>query len=164
VVGKEAAGHKQERSPEETVVTTARSRIATDDPTDKGSVAAEEPREDCAGAGGRESIDYAALRRAVSMRAVLEQLGWLDVLRGSGPQRRGPCPIHDRQERRHQTFSVHLDKGVFQCFHAKCTAHGNVLDLWSQVVGLPLYEAAQDLAQTLGIALPLLGGTEKRNP
>jgi len=30
-------------------------------------------------------------------------------------------------------------------------AHGNVLDLWAAVQGLPLYEAALHLAETFGL-------------
>jgi Transposase IS116/IS110/IS902 family/CHC2 zinc finger len=164
VQAEQAAGHKQEASPAETVVTAATATITEDVPQGKGCAEPAEPRAGAANAAGRGSIDYAALRSQVSMTAVLGALGWLEQLRGSGPQRRGPCPIHDRQERRHRSFSVHLAKGVFQCFHASCGAHGNVLDLWSAVRGLPLYEAAHNLAQTLGIALPQTPGTEKRNP
>jgi transposase len=160
----EAAGHKQEKNPERAVVTTATATVTEAAPLGKGSVEAVGPSAEATSAGGAGSIDYAALRSAVSMRRVLDELGWLEQVQGSGPQQRGPCPIHDRQERRHRSFSVHLDKGVFQCFHAGCGAHGNVLDLWAAVHGLPLYEAAQSLAQRLGIALPVTAGTEKRNP
>jgi hypothetical protein len=43
---------------------------------------------------------------------------------------------------------VHLGKNVFPCFQAACGVQGNVLDLWAAVRGLPLYEAALDLAAT----------------
>ena len=39
------------------------------------------------------------LRRQVSIEQVLRHLGYLDPLHGSGPQRRGPCPLHDAPER-----------------------------------------------------------------
>lgn len=160
----EAAGHKQEQGPATPVVTAAQSTVTETVPAGKSAGQAERAKEGVACAGAVGSIDYAALRAQVSMSAVLGALGWLEPLRGSGLQRRGPCPLHDRKERRHQSFSVHLGKGVFRCFHASCGAQGNVLDLWCGVRGLPLYEAAQDLAQTLGIALPVAPGTEKRNP
>ena len=164
VVAEQAAGHKQQGSPAQTVVTAAKATIPQEPPPGKATAVPAEPRAGAEGAAGRGSIDYAALRAQVSMTAALRALDWLERLSGPDPQRRGPCPIHDSQQRRHRSFSVHLDKGVFQCFHAGCGAHGNVLDLWSAVRGLPLYEAAQDLAQTLGIALPQTPGTEKRNP
>ena len=82
------------------------------------------------------------------MEQVLAHLGLFDRLRGRGRQRRGLCPIHAEQPIPQPTFSVHLGKNIFQCFHAKCGAHGNVLDLWAAVHHLPLYEAALHLAET----------------
>lgn len=163
-VAEQAAGHKQQGSLAGTVVTAAKATITEVTLPSKGAAPSAASKAGAEGAAGRGSIDYAALRAQVSMTAVLAALGWLERLTGTGPQRRGPCPVHDRQQRRHRSFSVQLDKGVFQCFHVGCGAHGNVLDLWSAVRGLPLYEAALNLAQTLGIALPQTPGTEKRNP
>jgi transposase len=160
----EAAGHKQEQEPARPVVTAATATVTEQGAPGKSSAEPAQPSRAAEDAERAGSIDYAALRSQVSMTGLLTELDWLEQLSGVGPQRRGPCPIHDREERRHRSFSVHLDKGVFQCFHKSCRAKGNVLDLWSAVQGLSLYEAAQDLAQTLGIDLPRLpGGTEKRN-
>jgi DNA primase len=93
-------------------------------------------------------VDFAFLREQVSLEQVLRHLGWLDHLRGRGQQRRGPCPVHGQPTDREPTFSVHLSRNLFQCFHAECGAHGNVLDLWAAVRKLPLREAALDLADT----------------
>jgi putative transposase len=57
-------------------------------------------------------IDFATLRRLVTMEQVLRHLGHLDQLRGSGPQRRGPCPVHGSQRAASRSFSVNLQKGV----------------------------------------------------
>ena len=93
------------------------------------------------------------------MEQVLRHLGLFDNLRGRGQQRRGPCPIHGQPADTQPTFSAHLGKNIFQCFHADCRAQGNVLDLWAAVHHLPLYEAALHLAETFPSH-----GTEKRNP
>ena len=69
-------------------------------------------------------------------------------LRGRGQQLRGSCPMHGQAGDGDRTFSVNLGKNVFQCFHAGCGVHGNVLDLWAAVHRLPLYEAALHLAET----------------
>jgi len=116
--------------------------------------------------GERQPLDIAAVRRAVSMEEVLAHLGYFDSLRGSGPQRRGPCPLHDAPSDRHRSFSVHLGKGVFRCFHSKCQAQGNTLDLWAAYHRLPLGQAAESLAKTFAPALtsPNKSVTEKRNP
>jgi putative transposase len=113
-----------------------------------------------------QPLDIAALRRQVSMEQVLRHLGYLDPLRGSGPQRRGPCPMHDAPSDGHRSFSVHLSKGVFRCFHPECQAQGNTLDLWAAYHRLPIGEAAHSLA---AMFVPHLtsaekSATEKRNP
>ena len=104
-------------------------------------------------AGRIESIDFAALRREVTLEQVLRHLGHLDSLRGSGPQRRGPCPVHGSSRAGSRSFSVNFEKNVFRCFCPECGAHGNVLDLWAAVHHLPLVEAARHLAQTFGLDL-----------
>jgi transposase len=96
-------------------------------------------------------VDFARLRHQITMEQVLHELRWWDCLKGHGPQRRGPCPLHEPSSPQGRCFSVHLDKNVFQCFDASCGAKGNVLDLWAQSQHLPLRQAAQDLAQRLGI-------------
>jgi transposase len=98
------------------------------------------------------SIDFAFVRSQVTMEQVLRQLGYFDRLRGNA-QRRGPCPIHGSKRDRGRTFSVHLGKGVFQCFHPPCGAAGNVLDLWCAVHRLAPYEGALSLARTFGLLL-----------
>ena len=99
-------------------------------------------------------VDFAALRRQVTMERVLRHLGHLDRLRGSGAQRRGPCPVHGSSHAASRSFSVNLQSDVFRCFCPECAAQGNVLDLWAAVHGLPLAQAAKHLAQTFGLDLP----------
>jgi hypothetical protein len=147
-----AVGHKRDE-PAKPVVTTA---TATVEPT----VSAVKPSptvkpsplsptvKPSPNRSERPKIDYAFLRQQVSMEQVLSHLGLAEQLRGHGLQRRGRCPLHARAEDTQPTFSVHLGKKVFQCFHADCRAHGNVLDLWAAVHKLPLYEAALHLAGT----------------
>jgi hypothetical protein len=96
----------------------------------------------------------------------LRHLGYLDPLRGFGPQRRGPCPLHDAPSDRHRSFSVHLRKGAFRCFHPECQAQGNTLDLWAAYHRLPIGQAAKSLATTFAphLTSPEKSATEKRNP
>jgi transposase len=107
-------------------------------------------------------LDFAHLKRQLPISRVLDQLGLLSCLRGNGPQRRGTCPIH-RGDARGRTFSVHLDRGVFQCFDASCGRKGDVIDLWANVRGLPLRQAALDLVHTFGLEPAPRARTEKRN-
>jgi len=122
--------------------------------------------------GEPRPLEITALRRQVSIEEVLKHLGYFDPLRGFGPQRRGPCPLHDAPADRHRSFSVHLGKGVFRCFHAECQAQGNTLELWAACHRLPIGQAAQSLAATFAPHLTSAEksvkqnqpATERRNP
>lgn len=147
------AGHNEDAILAREVVSADGSKVTPNEADDKSSsaTAPEVPASPTTAPTG--GIDYAALRSQVSMIQVLEHLGCLEALHGSGLQRRGPCPIHAPDDRRNRSFSVHLGKKVFQCFHPPCSAHGNVLDLWAAIHGLPLYEAARHLATTFDLEL-----------
>ncbi|MEP6934837.1 MAG: IS110 family transposase [Nitrospirota bacterium] len=132
----EAVGHKRDL-PAPKVVTTANATVAPPTPPVKPAATTKRPR-----------IDFAFLRQQVTMQQILEHLGLLDHLRGRGLQRRGGCPLHSNPDDPQRTFSAHLGKNTFQCFHAECHAQGNGLDLWAAVHRLPLYEAALHLAET----------------
>ena len=67
--------------------------------------------------------------RQVTIEQVLRYLGHLEHLRGSGAQRRGPCPVQGSSRATSRSFSVNLAKNVFRCFCPECGAKGNVLDL-----------------------------------
>ena len=82
------------------------------------------------------------------MTDVLRRLELLRRLRGNGPQRRGPCPVHQQPAEAGRSFSVNLVKQVFRCLDPDCQAQGNPLDLWAAVHHLPLHAAALDLAKT----------------
>ena len=132
-----AVGHKRDL-PAEEVVTTATATVAP--PPSPVKPPANRP--------ARPKVDFAFLRQQVTLEQVLRHLGLFDTLRGRGLQRRGPCPIHGQPHDTQPTFSAHLGKHIYQCFHAECGAQGNVLDLWAAVPKLPLYEAALHLAET----------------
>ena len=108
-------------------------------------------------------IDYPALRAAIPIEQVLALLNFQPSHRRDR-QLRGPCPVHGSNtagDRR--CFSVHLDRHVFRCFI--CGAHGNQLDLWSQIHRLPLYEAALHLCRHAAIPPPRLAPkTNRRHP
>src|SRR5262249_27883342 len=137
-----AVGHKRDE-PAGKVVTTAT-------PTVEPTAPAVNPPPPASRAA-RPRVDYAFLREQISMERVLAHLGLLERLRGGGQQRRGPCPLHSHPAAAERTFSVHLSKGAFRCFHAECAARGNALDLWAAVHRLPLYDAALHLAETFGL-------------
>jgi hypothetical protein len=136
---KKAAGHKEDKPPQSKVVTAASLKV---EPGDGQVNAPCQPR---------PRLDYAALRSQVKIEQVLEHLGWRTHLKARGAQLRGPCPVHGGPQDRSRCFSVDAHKHLFRCFHPQCAVQGNVLDLWAAVHRLPLYEAAQHLAQTFSL-------------
>ena len=105
------------------------------------------------------AINFAALRRQITMEQVLRELGWWDYLHGDTRQRRGPCPIHGSTHATSRCFSVNLHKNIFQCFDVACAAKGNVLDLWAQHHRLALLDAARDLAERFAVPAEQRRGT-----
>jgi putative transposase len=112
----------------------------------------------------RPAIDFAAVRAAITMAAVLQLLGF-QANSTRGAQQRGPCPLHGSSSGTSRCFSANLDQQAFHCF--KCARKGNALDLWAAATGKSPYEAAIDLCARLNIHLPTLRPphrTGKRNP
>jgi transposase InsO family protein len=101
----------------------------------------------------RPALDFAAVRAAVSMAAVLQLLGFQARSR-HGAQQRGPCPLHGSTSGTSRCFSANLEQQTFHCF--KCGRSGNALDLWSHATSQSPYDAARDLCQRLAIPVPLL--------
>ena len=107
----------------------------------------------------RPAIDFAAVRAAITMAAILDLLGF-QPRSVHGAQQRGPCPLHGSTSGTSHCFSANLDQNAFHCF--KCGRSGNALDLWAQATRQTIYDAALELCQRLKIPLPTLPPT-KRN-
>ena len=102
----------------------------------------------------RPAIDFAAVRAALTMTAVLQLLGCCPDRHTRGQQYRGPCPLHGSTSGTSRCFSANLEQHVFHCF--KCGRSGNALELWAEANRLSVYDAAIDLCQRLAVALPTL--------
>ena len=96
-------------------------------------------------------IDFALLRRQISLTQVLELIGFTPTTR-RGPQWRGPCPVHKSASPRSRSFAAHVDKNCWHCF--RCGAGGNALDLYLAVTKLPVYEGALELCARLHVRAP----------
>ena len=94
----EAVGHERDE-PAGRVVTTAGPTVGPTAPAVNPPAAASRV--------ARPRVDYAFLREQISIERVLAHLGLLERLRGGGPQRRGPCPLHGHPAAAERTFSVH---------------------------------------------------------
>lgn len=142
----QSAGHTPDAQPATPVVTAA----GTDN---VGEGAAD---------GESLDIDFAHLKRQLTLARVLDQRGLSARLRGSGPQRRCACPLH-RGDARGRTFSVKLQANVFQYFDTRCGQKGDVIDLWAAIHHFALRDAAVDLVRTFGLEPAPRHGTEKRH-
>jgi len=149
-----AAGRNKGQSPKRKAVTAAPLSVPVRGERHQPSIQATGASQNPSPPQPPALIDFAAIRRQVTMEQVLNHLGYLDRLIGSGPQRRGPCPLHADEHPRGRSFSVNLDKNVCQCFHPPCGLKGNVLDLWARYHRLPLREAALNLAEAFSLNTP----------
>ena len=107
-------------------------------------------------------VDFAHVKRQLTLEMVFAHLGFASRLRGVGPQRRCACPIH-RGDGRGRTLSVNLEQNAFKCFDAKCGREGDVIDFWSALHSQSTRDAALDLVRTFGIEPYPKPGPEKRN-
>ena len=96
-------------------------------------------------------VDFDRLRRQITMEQVLDLLGFIPCQR-RGDQWYGPCPLHDSPPGRRRGFSVNVALGRYYCH--RCRSRGHQLELWATAAKLPLYRAAIDLCQALGIEVP----------
>jgi hypothetical protein len=142
----QAAGLTQTAEPAQTEVAAARTVSVPETPI----------------VSERTFIDFAYVKAQLPIARVLDQLGIVSRLRGAGPQRRCPCPIH-RGDGRGTTFSVNLDENAFQCFDARCGKKGDVIDLWAALHQSNLRAAALDLVHTFHLEPAPQRGTGKRN-
>jgi len=111
-----------------------------------------------AGVDAKPAIDFAAVRAAITMAAVLQLLGCRIQARSA--QHRGPCPLHGSTSGTSRCFSANLNEHIFHCF--KCGRSGNALDLWAQATNQTPYDAAIDLCHRLHIPLPKLPPARNR--
>jgi transposase len=165
-INTQAAGHNNpEIDPERKVVTAACAALSV-----THAVTDHNARPSCPGdiamsqAPAGPWVDFDHIKAQLPLARVLEHLQLLSYLRGSGAQRKGPCPLHDHGAagpKRGRTFSVNLDKNVFQCFQPSCASKGDVIDLWAALHAQNLRQAALHLVQTFN--LEPAPRTEKRH-
>src|ERR1051326_1062536 len=86
-------------------------------------------------------VDFRTVKAAVTMTMVLDHYGL--ILKKSGNELRGKCPIHRGLDKKH--FTINVSKNIFKCFFAQCGAHGNVLDFVAAMEQCFVREAAMKL-------------------
>jgi transposase len=173
----QAAGHNNpEIDPERSVVTAACADLSVTEPVANHNASAAPSAIVDAGMSQTTSdmpvsqsttgpwVDFEHVKAQLPLARVLEHLQLMDGLRGTSSQRKGPCPLHGPKpegQKRGRTFSVNLDKNVFQCFQPACAKKGDVIDLWAALKGVTLRQAALELVRTFN--LEPAPATEKRH-
>jgi hypothetical protein len=103
-------------------------------------------------------IDFAELKRQVSIHDVLARYGILDGLREKKPGKLvGACPIHGGKNG--TSFNVDTDKNVFHCF-SECGG-GNILDLVMKLEDCSIREAGEKLSDWFELRFERRGGIAK---
>lgn len=103
-------------------------------------------------------IDFAELKRQVSIGDVLARYGILDGLREKKPGKLvGACPIHGGKNG--TSFNVDTGKNVFHCF-SQCGG-GNILDLVMKLEDCSIREAGEKLSDWFELSFDRRGGIAK---
>jgi len=103
------------------------------------------------------SIDFKAVKLQISLRQVLNLIGWKPATI-EGFEKRGPCPIHGSSNPRSRSFAVFMDG--FSCF--SCKQNGDQLRLYSLVRRLSIYAATVELCGRLCVEVPYIGRARTR--
>lgn len=86
-------------------------------------------------------VDFRVIKEAITIEMLLDHYGL--VLKKTGHELRGKCPIHRGSNNKH--FTANTSKNVFKCFFAQCGAHGNVLDFVAAMEQCSIRDAAVKL-------------------
>ena len=87
-------------------------------------------------------VEFATIKQAVPLMAVLEHYQLTGLRRSGRDQWRGCCPLHGGAGQ--DAFHVNTARQLFHCF--SCGAGGTVLDLVAAIEQCGLREAAQKLS------------------
>jgi DNA primase len=92
-------------------------------------------------------VEFAWIKQAVPLMAVLERYQIGGLRRSGQEQWRGRCPLHDGEGQ--DSFHVNTGQQLFHCF--SCGAGGTVLDLMAALEQCGVREAAQKLVMEWGL-------------
>ena len=95
-------------------------------------------------------LDFRRLNRDLPAREIVRALGLKGHIARAN-EWRGPCPIHNSKARSSRCFDLDLALNRWHCH--KCSATGDLIDLWALLRGLSVYDAAWQLARLHGICV-----------
>lgn len=106
------------------------------------------------------AVDYALLRRVVSLSMILSRYGLLDRLKRSGAQLRGACPIHRGTNKRQ--FVVDPNLNTWRCF-GDCDRGGSTIELVAELENVDTHEAAVRIASWFALSPPHATRQQRRS-
>lgn len=92
-------------------------------------------------------VDFAEIKRSVSLGQVLDKYELLETLTGDGSQRKGPDPFNFATAGKSKPFAVNLDKNVWTLFGSEGQLSGNVIDFVMHKEGCTVRQAALKLSE-----------------
>lgn len=109
----------------------------------------------------KRHVDYAQLKRDVSLVMVLSRYGLLEGLKRTGRQLRGTCPIHGGSNMRQ--FLVNPNDSTWRCF-GDCDRGGSTLEFVAELEHVDIQEAAVRIASWFSINQPHNPPEPRRHP
>lgn len=94
-------------------------------------------------------VDFAAVKTAVNIEAVIHWLGLDRTLKKHGDQWRGPCVLHGKTGERSMVITV--SKGLFNNFCPQCKRGGDVIALVAHIKGISVRDAALEISKHFGL-------------
>lgn len=107
----------------------------------------------------KQAVDFALVKRLVSLSMVLSRYGLLDGLKRSGAQLVGRCPIH--KGRNPRAFVVNTHDSTWRCF-GDCDRGGATLELVAELENIDIREAAVRIASWFALNLPHVDQPRRR--
>jgi len=105
------------------------------------------------------ALDYAHIRRVVTITMILSRYGLLETMRRSGVQLRGACPVHRGTNKRQ--FLVDPAGNTWRCF-GDCDRGGSTLELVAELEHIEIHEAAVRIASWFALSLPHIAAKQRR--
>lgn len=106
-----------------------------------------------------DPVDYAHLKRVVTITMILSRYGLLEQLRKSGRQLVGRCPIHGGANKRQ--FVVNPHENTWHCF-GDCSRGGAILELVAGLENVEIHEAAVRIASWFAVQSPHIEREQRR--
>lgn len=110
---------------------------------------------------GKTYVDFADIKRRVTLEQVLRHYKLFETLSGTGTQRKAPDPFNDGPKGKSQPLAVNLEKNVWTLFSKDQRTGGNVIDFVMRKESCDVREAALKLSQWFELSAPSGRDTEK---